>query len=84
MNDTITTALRKAGAISDDEINAAVEAVIGGDARADYPITEGYTLDISKALDIRKPYREALSSDIESYKRNMVRTAVLLASLDKA
>lgn len=71
--------LRKAAEISDDEINAAVDAVLADLATEAYPLAKGWTLDLVDTLRTNTSAAEALTTDKAAWKRNMVRTAILLA-----
>ncbi|KAA0112907.1 hypothetical protein CIW48_30005 [Methylobacterium sp. P1-11] len=71
--------LRKAAEVSDQEIDAAVDAVLEVLASEVYRLTEGWKLDLVGAIAGRKAAQDALLTDKPAYKRNMVRTAILLA-----
>jgi hypothetical protein len=71
--------LRKGAEISDDEINAAVDAVLADLATDAYPLAKGWTLDLVETLRTNTRAAEALTTDKPAWKRNMVRTAILLA-----
>jgi hypothetical protein len=71
--------LRKAAEISDQEIDAAVDAVLEDLASEAYPLADGWTLDLVGAIAGNKAARDALLTDKAAWKRNMVRTAILLA-----
>ena len=71
--------LRKAAEISDDEINAATDAVLADLATEAYPLAKGWTLDLVEMLRTNAAASEALNTAKASWKRNMVRTAILLA-----
>ncbi|MGU3403366.1 hypothetical protein [Methylobacterium brachiatum] len=71
--------LRKAAEVTDQEIDAAVDAVLADLATEAYPLAKGWTLDLVAAIAAHKASQDALLTDRESYKRNMVRTAILLA-----
>lgn len=76
--------LRKAAEISDQEIDAAVDAVLKDLASEAYPLAVGWTLDLVEAIAGNKAARDALLTDKPAWKRNMVRTAILLAHPVKA
>jgi hypothetical protein len=76
--------LRKTSDVTDDEITAAVDAVLADLATEAYPLAKGWTLDLVAAVASHKASQDALLTDREAYKRNMVRTAVLLAHPVKA
>jgi hypothetical protein len=71
--------LRKAAEISDQEIDAAVDAVLADLATEAYPPAKGWTLDLVETLRTNERAAEALKTDKAAWKRNMVRTAILLA-----
>ena len=71
--------LRQAAAIPDQEIDAAVDAVLADLAAEAYPLAKGLTLDLVDMLRTNERATEALKTDKAAWKRNMVRTAVLLA-----
>jgi N-acetylglutamate synthase/N-acetylornithine aminotransferase len=76
--------LRKTSDVTDDEITAAVDAVLADLATEAYPLAKGWTLDLAAAVANHKASQDALLTDREAYKRNMVRTAILLAHPVKA
>jgi hypothetical protein len=76
--------LRKVSEVTDDEITAAVDAVLADLASEAYPLAKGWTLDLVAAIASHKASQDALLTDSEAYKRNMVRTAILLAHPVKA
>ena len=71
--------LRKAAEISDDEINAAVDAVLADLATETYPLAKGWTLDLIEMLRTNMRAAEAPTTDKLAWKRNIVRAAILLA-----
>ncbi|MGU3668478.1 hypothetical protein ACLBX9_30215 [Methylobacterium sp. A49B] len=71
--------LRKSAEISDQEIDAAVDAVLADLAAEAYPLAKGWTLDLVEMLRTNERAADALKTDKAAWKRNMVRTAVLLA-----
>ena len=71
--------LREASDVTDDEITAAVDAVLADLATEAYPLAKGWSLDLVAAIAAHKASQDALLTDREAYKRNMVRTAILLA-----
>lgn len=71
--------LRKTAEISDDEINAATDAVLADLATEAYPLAKGWALDLVEMLRTNAAASEALKTDKAAWKRNMVRTAILLA-----
>ncbi|KNY24549.1 hypothetical protein [Methylobacterium sp. ARG-1] len=71
--------LRKAAEITDQEIDAAVDAVLADLATEAYPLAKGWNLDLVGTLRTNTRAAEALTTDKPGWKRNMVRTAILLA-----
>ena len=71
--------LRKVAAISDQEIDAAVDAVLANLTTEAYPLAKGWTLDLVETIRTNERAAEALKTDKAAWKRNMVRTAILLA-----
>jgi hypothetical protein len=65
--------------VTEEEINAAVDAVLTDLASEAYLLTKGWKLDLVGAIAAHKAARDALLTDREAYKRNMIRTAILLA-----
>jgi hypothetical protein len=76
--------LRKTSDVTDDEITPAVDAVLADLASEAYPLAKGWTLDLVAAVANHKASQDALLTDREAYKRNMIRTAILLAHPVKA
>ena len=71
--------LRKISEVTDDEITTAVDAVLADLAAEVYPLAKGWTLDLVAAIASHKAFQDALLTDRDAYKRNMVRTAILLS-----
>jgi hypothetical protein len=73
--------LRKAAEVSDDEIDAAVDAYSADPATAPFRIADGYVIDVAAAVQRHAPARRALAEAGRParFKRNRVRTAILLA-----
>ncbi|MBP2495361.1 hypothetical protein ABID82_002306 [Methylobacterium sp. PvP062] len=71
--------LRKSAEITDQEIDAAVDAVLADLSTEAYPLAKGWTLDLVETLRTNTRAVEALTTDKPAWKRNMVRTAILLA-----
>lgn len=74
-----TGTLRKAAEITDDEINAAVDAVLAKKT-ASYPIGGGHLLDFAAAVEAHEPSAKPLA-DPEAkprWRRTMARTAILM------
>lgn len=87
MADQKTTGdLRKAAEITDDEINAAVHAVLAKPGTGQYPIGGGYQLDLAAAVEAHEPTRKALADPgaKPGWRRTMVRTAILMARPERA
>jgi hypothetical protein len=75
----VVSELRKAAEVSDEEIDAAVDAVLADLAAEAYPLAKGWTLDLAETLRTNSRAAEALKTDKPAWRRNMVRTAILLA-----
>lgn len=73
------TELRKAAEVTDQDIDAAVDAVLADLATEAKPLAKGWTLDLVETLRINARAAEALTTDKPAWKRNMVRTTILLA-----
>jgi hypothetical protein len=73
--------LRKVSEVTDEEITAAVDAVLEDLASEAYRLAKakGWLLDLVAAVAGHKGSQDALLTDRGAYKRNMVRTAILLA-----
>jgi len=71
--------LRKVAEVTEQEVDAAVDAVLADLATDAYPLAKGWTLDLVEMLRTNERAAEALKTDKAAYKRNMVRTAILLA-----
>ncbi|MGU3337128.1 hypothetical protein ACLBXJ_03870 [Methylobacterium mesophilicum] len=71
--------LRKVSEVTDDEITAAVDAVLADLASEAYPLAKGWILDLVAAIASHKASQDAPLTDRDAYKRNMVRTAILLS-----
>jgi hypothetical protein len=71
--------LRKAAEVIDQEIDAAVDAVLVDLATEAYPLAKRWTLDLVEMIRTNERAAEALKTDKPAWKRNMVRTAILLA-----
>ena len=76
-----TGELFKAKVILEADVVAAVEAVFAGQATDAYPIKDGYTLDLLAAIEGNPAARAGLVAEGVSvaYRRNLARTAILLA-----
>ncbi|MGU3668211.1 hypothetical protein ACLBX9_28835 [Methylobacterium sp. A49B] len=77
--DPTVSELRKAAEISDQETYAAVDAVLADLTAEAYPLAKGWTLDLVEVLETNERAAQALETDKSAWKRNMIRTAVLLA-----
>jgi hypothetical protein len=87
MTDQKTTSdLRQAAKITDDEINAAVDAVLAIPDTGSYPIGGGYLLDLAAAMEAHEPTRVALADadSRQGWRRTMARTAILMARPEEA
>ena len=71
--------LRKAAEITDQEIDTAVDAVLADLVTEAYPLAKGWTLDLVETLRTNTRAAEALTTDKSAWKRNLLRTAILLA-----
>ncbi|MGU3421241.1 hypothetical protein [Methylobacterium sp. D54C] len=71
--------LRKAAKVTDQEIDVAVDAVLADLTTEAYPLAKGCILDLVETLRTNTRAAEALTTDKPAWKRNMVRTAILLA-----
>lgn len=73
--------LFKAKAVTDDEVNAAVNAVIADLSTEAYPLTAGYALDLKAAVQASTFALLVLKDDhaTQRQKQHVVRTAILLA-----
>ncbi|MGN8095996.1 hypothetical protein [Methylobacterium sp. 22177] len=71
--------LRKAAEVTDQEVAAAVDAVLADLATDAYSLAKGWTLDLVETLRTNTRAAEALTTDKPAWKRNIVRTAILLA-----
>ena len=71
--------LRKAAEVTGQEIDAAVDAVLADLATEAYPLAKGWTLELVETPRRNTRAAEAPVTDKLAWKRNMVRTAILLA-----
>ena len=71
--------LRKAAEVTDREIDAAVDAMLADLASGSYRLARGWPLELVETLGTNNCAAEALTTDRPVWKRNMVRTAILLA-----
>lgn len=79
-------ALRKAGAITDAEVEAAVDAYLDYSDTTGFRIAQDYRLDLAAAVKAHPPSAVALTDPdrTDKFKRSMIRTAILLARPEKA
>ncbi|WP_336489711.1 hypothetical protein [Methylobacterium nigriterrae] len=73
--------LSKQALVLDADMRAAVEAYIADAETGAFPVGEGYGLDLAAAVDAHGPPKRALADPnaSDTFKRMMVRTALLLA-----
>jgi hypothetical protein len=73
--------LFKAKAVTNDEVNTAVDAVLANLATEAYPLTAGYALDLNAAIQASTFATLVLKDDhaTQRQKQNAVRTAILQA-----
>ncbi|GAA0278117.1 hypothetical protein LNAOJCKE_4530 [Methylorubrum aminovorans] len=73
--------LFKAKAVTDDEVNAAVEAYLAKPETDAHPIADGYSLDLAAAVAEHGWASQVVANPESSpgLKRSAVRTAILLA-----
>jgi hypothetical protein len=73
--------LFKSKVVTDDEVDAAVEAVLADLATAAYPLAAGYALDLNAAIQASTFATLVLRDDhaTQRQKQHAVRTAILLA-----
>jgi hypothetical protein len=78
--------LFKAKAVTDEQVNAAVEAYLARPHTAAYPITDGYALNLLDAVSGHRFASEVVANPESSptLKRGAVHTAILLARAQKA
>ncbi|MCY1644786.1 hypothetical protein [Methylorubrum sp. SL192] len=78
--------LFKAKAVTDDEVNAAVEAYLADPETNAHPIADGYSLDLGAAVAGHGWASQVVANRESSpgLKRAAVRTAILLARAQKA
>lgn len=79
-NDLTTGTLFKMGLVTNDEVNAAVTAVLAGEGSTGFPLNAAYTIDLAAALQANEAVSKGLAVPDASaaYKRNLARTAILL------
>ncbi|CAA2160709.1 hypothetical protein MBRA_05865 [Methylobacterium brachiatum] len=75
---------RKVFEVTDDEITAAVDAVLTDSASVADPLAKGWVLYLVADVASHKVSQDALLTDRDAYKRNLVCTAIQLAHPVKA
>ena len=81
MTDNLTTGMMfKLGLVTNDEVNAAVTAVLAGEGSTGFPLNAAYTIDLAAALQANEAVSRgrAVPDASAAYKRNLARTAILL------
>ncbi|MGW5960199.1 hypothetical protein [Methylorubrum thiocyanatum] len=78
--------LFKAKAVTDEQVNAAVDAYLARPHTAAYPITDGYALNLLDAVSGHRFATKVVANPGSSptLKRGAVRTAILFARAQKA
>ena len=78
--------LFKAKAVTDDEVNAAVDGYLGECSTTAHPIADGYSLDLAAAFAGDGWASQVVANPESSpgLKRGVTRTAILLARAQKA
>ena len=73
--------LFKAAKVTDAEIKAAVETYLSGSKPGPHRFACGYVINVADAVQADQPAKAAVNHPdrLVKFKRNMVRTAVLLA-----
>lgn len=84
-NDLTTGTLFKMGLVTNDEVNAAVTAVLTGEGSIGFPLNAAYTIDLAAALQAKEAVSKGLAVPDASaaYNRNLARTAILLGYPNK-
>ncbi|MBA9063363.1 hypothetical protein GGQ91_002758 [Methylobacterium fujisawaense] len=77
--DPTVSEFRKAAEVTDQEIDAAVDAVPADLATDAYPLAKGWSLDLVETIRTHAHAADALTTDTPAWTRTMVRTAILLA-----
>jgi hypothetical protein len=77
--------LFKAKAVTDEQVNAAVDAFLADPATSAHPIADGYSLDLAAAVTGHAWASQVVGNpeSSPSLKRAAVRTAILLARAEK-
>ncbi|MHB2208527.1 hypothetical protein [Methylobacterium sp. CM6257] len=79
--------LRRAAEITDQEIDAAVEAYLADPKAEPFRFASGHQIDVAAAVDAHQPARAAAADPDQTrrfVKWTMIRTAILLAHPAKA
>ena len=73
--------LRRAGEITDQDIDTAVDAYLARAQVEPFRFASGYEIDLAAAVHAHQPAKAAVWDPDRSakFKRNMLRTAILLA-----
>lgn len=74
--------LRKAAEITDQEIDAAVDAYLANPKAEPYRFASEYEIDVTDAVRVHLPAKAALADPDRTplFKQPMVRTAILMAN----
>jgi len=74
--------MRRKAIVTDAEISAAVEAYLADPKAKPFPFKGGHILDVGAAVNDHRPAKAALADKgtSETFRRTMVRTAVILAT----
>jgi hypothetical protein len=73
--------LRKTSDVTDEEITTAVDTYLSGSKAGPHRFASGYVMNVADAVQAYVPAKAAVNHPDRSakFKRNMVRTAILLA-----
>jgi len=73
--------MRRKAIVTDAEISAAVEAYLADPKARPFAFKSGHVLDVGAAVDEHRPAKAALADKgtSDTFRRTMVRTAVILA-----
>ncbi|KQQ23750.1 hypothetical protein ASF53_05355 [Methylobacterium sp. Leaf123] len=85
-SDATVGELFKAKAVTDEQVNAAVDAYLADPGTTAHPIADGYSIDLAAAV-AGHGWASAVVANPESsptLKRGAIRTAILLARATKA
>ena len=74
--------MRRKAIVTDKEIAAAIEAYLADPKAKPFQFASGHTLDVGAAVDGHPPAKAALAGKgtSDTFRRTMVRTAVILAT----